>query len=321
LTAFTFEGRPLDIATNCVTCHRQDDEHRGRFGTECQTCHTTQKWERATFDHDRTDFPLIGKHARLECEDCHVGEKLTGLESACVSCHSKDDTHEGQYGTSCERCHVAEGWEQATFDHSITGLLYNDRPLDIATSCVVCHRADDKHEGEFGEACYECHVPDGWDQVTFDHARTDFPLEGAHLQVACMECHIDQRFTGTPTDCAACHPEPKIHVGLFGTQCADCHNVNAWSPALLPKHTFPINHRRRKNIACDVCHDQGTFKTYTCYNCHEHNPAKIERKHRKEGIREFQDCMRCHPTGREHEAEGGERGGKRRKGKKEKDED
>ncbi|RME47757.1 MAG: hypothetical protein D6791_05035 [Chloroflexi bacterium] len=309
LEQFTFEGRPLDIATNCVTCHRLNDEHKGRFGTECQRCHTPEEWDRVTFDHNETDFPLTGGHAHVECEVCHAEGKFTGLELLCVACHREDDAHEGQYGTSCERCHIADGWDQVIFDHTVAGLMYNGRPLDVATSCVTCHARDDAHEGRFGDACYKCHVADGWDQVTFDHNRTMFPLEGAHREVACEKCHTIERFAFTPMDCVACHAEPRVHLGLLGTQCADCHTVNAWSPALLPEHTFPLNHRSRKNIACDVCHDQGTFELYTCYNCHEHNPAKIERKHLEEGIRNFQDCMRCHPTGREHEGEGHEREG------------
>lgn len=311
LMRFAFEGRPLDIATNCASCHRQDDKHDGLFGTQCQQCHTPDDWDKVTFDHSQTDFPLISKHAGLACEACHVTGEFAAVETLCIACHRQDDAHDGQYGTSCERCHVADGWDQAIFDHTIAGLMYNGQTLDIASRCAVCHLKEDPHNGTFGQACYECHVSDGWDQVTFDHALTRFPLDGAHRDVTCEKCHAGQRFAGTPTDCTACHAEPRIHRGLLGTQCADCHTINAWSPALLPDHTFPLNHESRTNIACDVCHDQGSFQTYTCYNCHEHDPAKIERKHLEEGIRDFQDCMRCHPTGREEEGErrGGEGGG------------
>ncbi len=308
LEPFTFEGRPLDITTNCVTCHRQDDEHRGQYGDSCESCHTPEKWERVTFRHDLEPFTFEGRPF--------------DITTNCVTCHRLNDEHNGRFGTECQRCHIPEEWDRVTFNHNET-----DFPLTggharvecevchaegkftgLELLCVACHREDDAHEGRFGDACYKCHVADGWDQVTFDHNRTMFPLEGAHRDVACEKCHTIERFAFTPMDCVACHAEPRVHLGLLGTRCADCHTVNAWSPALLPEHTFPLNHRSRKNIACDVCHDQGTFELYTCYNCHEHNPAKIERKHLEEGIRNFQDCMRCHPTGREHEGEGRERG-------------
>ncbi|MGQ9768653.1 MAG: hypothetical protein ACUVSS_15535 [Anaerolineae bacterium] len=46
------------------------------------------------------------------------------------------------------------------------------------------------------------------------------------------------------------------------------------------------------------------LKAYTCYGCHEHTPAKIESEHLEEGIWNFADCVKCHPTGREGEGNG-----------------
>jgi len=284
------------LETACASCHLKNDKHEGQFGASCESCHTSDDWERATFRHDLKRFTFEGQ--------------ALDIATSCATCHLQDDKHKGKYGASCESCHISDNWERATFRHDLTRFAFEGRPLDIATNCASCHRQDDKHDGHFGTQCQQCHTPDDWDKVTFDHAQTRFPLDGAHRDVTCEKCHADQRFAGTPTDCAACHAEPRVHQGLLGTQCADCHTVNAWSPALLPEHTFPLNHESRANIACDVCHDQGTFQTYTCYNCHEHAPAKIERKHLEEGIRDFQDCMRCHPTGREKEGEGrGREGG------------
>jgi hypothetical protein len=45
------------------------------------------------------------------------------------------------------------------------------------------------------------------------------------------------------------------------------------------------------------------LRTYGCYGCHEHEPAEIEHKHLEEGIADFGNCVNCHPTGREDEAE------------------
>jgi hypothetical protein len=41
-----------DAPATCVGCHRDDDEHRGRFGTDCGSCHNTVDWEDAD-DDDR----------------------------------------------------------------------------------------------------------------------------------------------------------------------------------------------------------------------------------------------------------------------------
>ena len=244
-----FSGRPIEVQRACYTCHQRDDEHKGAYGTDCATCHTTRSWEDVTFDHNATRLPLTGKHRNLECQACHVADTFAGLDPACVSCHAKDDVHNGQLGTQCEGCHVA----------------------------------------------------DGWDRVTFDHARTRFPLDGAHVEVPCTQCHTDGRFAGTPTDCVACHQAPADHVGVFGDDCASCHTTAKWTPATLPDHTFPLDHGGQGVVACSVCHDQGTYTSYTCYNCHEHTPTNIREKHVEEGIYDYQNCVRCHPTGREKE--------------------
>jgi hypothetical protein len=103
--------------------------------------------------------------------------------------------------------------------------------------------------------------------------------------------------------CSACHDDPAFHLGLLGSDCAACHTTEAWSPARYDRqHTFPYNHGESGPSPCRTCHPD-TLSAYTCYICHEHNPAEIEEEHRDEGIADFQDCVRCHPTGLEEEAE------------------
>jgi hypothetical protein len=117
---------------------------------------------------------------------------------------------------------------------------------------------------------------------------------------------------GTPTSCAACHGEPAYHAGMFGGQsCSACHNTSRWTPARYDgPHSFPMNHGRGNN-SCSDCH-QPNLTTWTCYTCHERR--EIEHKHTEEGISNFSNCLRCHPTGQEDEAEEGD-------GEKEKDKD
>jgi hypothetical protein len=55
---------------------------------------------------------------------------------------------------------------------------------------------------------------------------------------------------------------------------------------------------------CATCHPSG-FVSYTCYGCHEHDPASVRSEHLEEGISNFENCVSCHPTGQEDEAEGG----------------
>jgi hypothetical protein len=136
----------------------------------------------------------------------------------------------------------------------------------------------------------------------FDHEQL-FPLTGAHAAAECVACHAEQRFAGTPADCVACHPEPEIHAGQFGDECDRCHTTEAWTPAHLTRHTFPLDHGEEGKSECQTCHVE-SYAVYTCYSCHEHEPADIRRRHLDEGIEDFDNCVECHPTGREDEVEG-----------------
>ncbi|MFQ5611730.1 MAG: cytochrome c3 family protein [Anaerolineae bacterium] len=310
----------------CADCHRDLDTafmqaHLETFGQACLACHDGLDTYGPAFDHNLVAFPLQSSHAPLACIDCHQGaQTITDLQATpqdCLACHGQDDPHQGRFGGDCAQCHTVDGWQDATFDHALTmfpltgahaGVECVACHIDNAFAgtpqdCLACHGQDDPHQGRFGGDCAQCHTVDGWQDATFDHALTMFPLTGAHAGVECVACHIDNAFAGTPQECAACHAEPEVHAGLFGPDCLSCHTVQAWTPAQFTgPHTFPMDHGEEGLIACQTCHPD-SLQTYTCYNCHEHRPDKIEKKHRKEGISDFQNCVQCHPTGREEEGE------------------
>ena len=310
------QAAPLD----CVGCHVQDDAHAGEFGEGCGECHNTASWESAEFDHSQAAFPLTGTHLEVACQQCHADNVFEGTPLECIGCHAQDDAHAGKFGEGCGECHSTVSWQGAEIDHSqtafpLTGVHLEvtcqqchveDRFTGTPQECFACHAEDDTHAGEFGERCGECHSTSSWQGAEFDHSQAAFPLTGAHLEVACQQCHLDDVFAGTPQICAACHWDPDYHLGLFVDSCDSCHTTQAWSPAVFDQpHTFPINHGESGMSACQTCHP-ASLSSYTCYECHEHSPAKIENEHREEGIGDFQDCMRCHPTGHEEEFEGGD---------------
>jgi hypothetical protein len=94
--------------SNCFACHASDDKHNGQFGTNCDSCHTPNGWGNATFNHDKTGFPLVGKHAKVDCKKCHQNGVYQGTPDQCVACHK--DKHNGKNGTDCAACHTPEGW-------------------------------------------------------------------------------------------------------------------------------------------------------------------------------------------------------------------
>lgn len=306
----------------------------------CRGCHTEHRGATAsltvldpkTFPHDAVGYTLAG-HVKLAdgrpfaCADCHP-EKLATFDAAvCADCHRKADPayieqHMADFGAACLGCHDgADRYSKRRFDHNrlsfpLTGKHANTACVgchanarttaDLQAApqtCVGCHQKDDKHRGAFRTDCAACHRTDTWAGATFDHSKSAFPLTGKHVDVRCERCHVNQVFKGMPTACVSCHQDPIYHLGVFGTACADCHTADAWWPARYNRpHTFPLDHGESGISPCKTCHpDQ--LKTYTCYGCHEHTPAEIERKHLKERIRDFADCVKCHPTGREKEGE------------------
>jgi hypothetical protein len=304
----------------CYACHEADDAHGGQFGQDCAQCHTPEGWGQAVFDHGQTAFPLVGGHGDVDCRDCHVDNVYGGTPQDCYACHEADDAHGGQFGQDCAQCHTPEDWEQAVFDHGQTAFplvgghgdvdcrdchvdnVYGGTPQD----CYACHEADDAHEGQFGQDCAQCHTPEDWEQAVFDHEQAAFPLTGVHVEVECLQCHKGGVFRGISRECQGCHVDPSYHAGLFGADCAACHRTAAWVPAQYNRtHTFPLAHGEQSPSPCRTCHPDAV-RTYTCYSCHEHDPAGIEEEHREEGIADFQNCVSCHPTGLEDEAEGGD---------------
>lgn len=102
--------------------------------------------------------------------------------------------------------------------------------------------------------------------------------------------------------CVSCHEDPEVHEDRFGLDCARCHSTVAWTPALLTKHTFLLDHGGQGKIDCQTCHLENYYE-HTCYECHDHTPEQMETVHLAEDIFEYEACVDCHPTGVSGEAE------------------
>jgi len=110
--------RYRDAARDCIGCHRKDDRHKASLGSACESCHNTRHWGLGQFDHARrTRFALDGAHTALACERCHTqpapaGRAAAAVSGACVSCHRRDDVHDGAFGAACDACHFTERWKR-----------------------------------------------------------------------------------------------------------------------------------------------------------------------------------------------------------------
>ena len=237
-----------DMDKSCVSCHLDDDHHNGNNGEQCDSCHQPTEWTKPHFDHDvETDYRILGAHREVECVDCHVDPVFeVQLGTDCGSCHLDDDPHEGTASMACEGCHTEVNWQDPVyFDHDLTRFplhgMHTENECDSChvnkafaetdRDCVACHLDDDPHRGNFQESCEACHNPVAWDIWTFDHdVQTGFPLQGAHVDVACDACHRSslEKMTLLDGTCRDCHRADDPHDGEFGPDCGRCHTSQSF---------------------------------------------------------------------------------------------
>lgn len=236
-------------SSNCTSCHK--DIHNNKFGQDCTRCHVTEGWkilDERNIDHNKTNFPLLGKHVGLKCDKCHKpGLKFTKAQyDECRDCHS--DYHLGQFAVrpdkgACESCHKVDGFKPSLF--TIATHNKSQFPLEgahLAQPCIFCHKVmesdpnhkvlnfkpaerqcaechRDIHLGQFANAnpakeCTTCHNNESWHQLKFDHNKdSSYPLKGAHAKVACAGCH-QTAVNGT---------EKYIVYKPLDTKCVSCH--------------------------------------------------------------------------------------------------
>lgn len=343
----------LGLQTACLTCHQ--DQHQGQLPTDCAACHGYDSWKKPpSFQHDRSAFPLTGKHQTVDCAKCHkpevvlAGQKETPryrplAHAACVDCHK--DHHEGRLGPRCTDCHTTDGWRQVAdtkFDHERTRYPLRGKHVQVKcqqchgeqrkqlafAACKDCHR--DEHEGMRAQrpallTCEECHAVEGFKPAKYGlerHALSGFPLTGAHQAVSCDRCHrprggkSEGRVDLLPahTSCVSCHDNPhgKGPAILAKTdrqpECTQCHTDASWK-SLVPggfDHAttqFALEGRHAA-AACSGCHKpDGTdarrlvfaAAERACRGCHAQvHGAQFDDKWSvpEKGV----DCGRCHVT-------------------------
>jgi hypothetical protein len=293
--------------TDCVSCHRKDDRHKGSLGTECAACHTEQRWtEVARFNHDKTRYPLRDLHRPVACASCHVDKGTYKLaDQRCVACHVKDDRHQPTLGSTCESCHVEKGWKNVErFDHAKSRFALrgahmkaeckschqDKRYRETPDTCVACHRKDDKHQEQLGTRCDSCHAETRWTDTRFDHARARFALTGRHVSTECKGCHQTPRFRDAPRDCIGCHRSDDRHKASLGAACESCHNTRDW-------RLWNFDHSRRTRFALD-----GAHQPLACARCHT-TPAPAGKAIAPVG----DTCVACHERDDRHEGAFGAR--------------
>jgi hypothetical protein len=139
--------------------------------------------------------------------------------------------------------------------------------------CSDCHA--EAHSGALsrradGGRCESCHDVNGFRPARFgpeEHGKTTYPLAGAHLAVACDQCHRPVRSAGgvttvplhfATTRCADCHKNP--HQGepaaVFAKgACESCHRLDSWRQVAFDhaQTRYPLSGAHAR-VACVPCH-------------------------------------------------------------------
>lgn len=229
--------------------------------------------------------PVHGDHANATCGDCHSAWRGVTDES-CLGCHEGVDTPgnesyvlHGNFTENCVACHDDHDGANA----SLTFAVDHD---PLTGDCGDCHGPEVRRAFPAGdhwsEGCGDCHGTDSWVVEEFDHSDSTY---------GCTACHLDDL-------------EREFRPGQhWNESCDTCHGTEDWDRITLDHGDFfPLTGDHRIDD-CNECHPGGDLKTWSCYSdCHEeHTEPAIAREHEEEGISDYDKCLECHPTGREHE--------------------
>ncbi|MEW6231881.1 MAG: NapC/NirT family cytochrome c [Chloroflexota bacterium] len=152
----------------CQTCHVSPHG----INVACSRCHTSRaSWTEHTFRHP---VELVGRHAALQCSQCHGVQRLTGLKYDCALCHAPPAPH--TWRSDCAKCHSPEGWRPAKLTHKFP------QNHSGASDCSTCHAGRDFSR----YTCTTCHTP---------------PAVEAK--------HSPKGIVATAVPCATCHPQGK----------------------------------------------------------------------------------------------------------------
>jgi hypothetical protein len=292
-----------------------------RQGLEAQD----ERWTAAS--HDRTNFPLLGKHRSVDCGECHRNGVIAGTPRDCEACHwlrRQDDPYKLFFGSHCADCHTPFDWKKLkanSWEHGqATGfpLAGIHKTMDCSAchpgnvfkgqtqACYSCHRQQYENapghvNSNYPTDCRQCHFSmTSWTGGKTDHS--SFLLQGGHATAACTDCHANNVYAGTPRACVSCHLKdydatrnPDHRLAGFSTDCVSCHGSAAqtWNNAAVSHDQYWPLQGAHKTLACSQCHAAGYDLPRDCYGCHQKDyDNTTSPNHRQAGYSTA--CENCH---------------------------
>ncbi len=265
----------------CIDCH--NNVHVGQFNVKmnvnsCSECHATTSFKKdLTFDHNQTQYKLVGKHKDLSCVECHVA------------------TNES-YKLIWPNFHLKSRLDSKTVEQTSPKSKFKFAQLK-EQQCLTCHQ--DFHGGQLGKNCAQCHDELAWKPAKFDHnTQSKFALKGKHSELKCEECHkptssaiifknkrvVLTQFKPIKSNCVDCHQD--YHMGQLSNNCTQCHVEQSWK-----KITFNHNLNSRFKL-------QNKHAEAKCADCHKPTSQKIEYKNEVRFVVKYKpispQCYECH---------------------------
>jgi hypothetical protein len=337
-------GQFLGLSTNCNSCHLSvwqntvNPNHAAAgpafASANCSGCHGFDSWLGATFDHSITGFLLTNGHANVPCSACHINNnynlQIAPTDCGNAGCHlstwqQTNNPPHAQAGptfavANCSTCHTTVSWNNATFDHSITGFpltgSHQLAPAGKVNACTDCHVNNNYNLTSANTACYGCHqtawistqtiggnVPNHitagfptsqcstchdtvtWADGQFNHAATGWPLTGAHADP-------------TKTPCSACHINNNYTLTAANTACYGCHQAD-WNSTQTIGGSVPNHIAAGFQTTCDSCHTTSSWLGATYQ--HEyfpipHHSSVCNDCHQVSANYASFTCINCHTT-------------------------
>lgn len=233
---------------------------------------------------------LSGKR---DCKECHGGW-TSSMADACLDCHVVID----------EQLDQARG-------------LHGSLKAQTAQQCALCH--SEHHGPGFAMINKRSFVLAGVpDPEDFDHELVGLTLDGAHVELSCVECHEnaneavlpkgETRFIGLQRDCESCHESP--HEGRARVGCAQCHGQETWDGMRAEGHEQVLDLvGGHAELACIECHAEGgafaleherlgtvVGGARACIDCHDspHSADFVQGVARLASSSAGASCVLCH---------------------------
>ncbi len=274
----------LEGLSNCTQCHNIGAKIAEQ---KCLACHKELNTRITAKKGYHASSAVKGK----ECISCHSDHH--GLKFDMIRFDQKTFDHKltgyelkgGHKISDCKQCHKPDNIASATLKKK------PDTFLGLDTKCLSCH--EDYHQKSLSSDCASCHNFTKFKPASlFNHAKTEFPLAGAHKTVDCASCHKVELRNGKEfqkfavasfKNCNSCHSD--VHKGAFGNQCKACHTEESFhkiaaGPGFNHSVTGFTLVGKHQKLDCRECHEKsfglgGHFREFSskdntdCRTCHE----------------------------------------------------